>query len=122
MLQGQIFVIPASCDQPASIVSSKDQGEATAGENVLQDCSEEEEEKYWKAPVGKIGSGAELVMEIGCFIQLQRISLRNGFGDFGTERFSLWGARSRKHPWVLLHNGTLAKREEKVKSAEMLES
>ena len=94
---------------------SSDHNRDTAGENVLTDCKEDESSKYWRAPTGRTGSGAELVMDLGCLIRLERILIRNGFGDFGTEKFSVWGARSKVGPWVSLHRGTLGQKRENVR-------
>ena len=100
-------MILAICEEAPTIVESNDDSKDTTGENVLNDCNENATTKYWKAPAGKSGSEAELVLDIGCLIRLERISLRNGFGDFGTNQYSIWGARSETAPWISLHNGTL---------------
>ena len=111
---GIIFIVTEICDQPSSIVTSSEYDEDTTGENVLSDCNDETSDRYWKAPTGRTGSEAELVLELGCMIRMEHISLRNGFGDFGTTKYSLWGARSKRNPWVLLHNGTLSNIGESV--------
>ena len=74
--------------------------------------------KHWRAPNGKTGSEAELIMDIGCLIRLEQISLKNGFGDFGAKQYSVWGARTVTSSWVLPHNGTLGKGGEAVRWKE----
>ena len=81
---------------------------------MLTDCNENATTKYWKAPAGQTGSGAELTMDLGCMFRLHRLSLRNGFGDFGVQKFSLWGARTETDSWLPLYNGTLADAGEEV--------
>ena len=97
------------CEEVATVVTSDEESKAEQGMNVLEDCNENATTKYWRTPTGKSGSEAELVLDIGCLIRLDYISLRNGFGDFGTKDFSVWGKRSEDGAWISLHNGTLSR-------------
>ena len=101
------------CEEPVNVVKSSDYNKDTTGSNVLHDCNVDA--SYWRSHIGKTGSEAELIMDIGCLIRLEQISLRNGFGDFGTKQYSVWGARSVTSSWVSLHNGTLGKGGEAVR-------
>ena len=89
------------------------------GENLLSN-STCEEGKFWRSPLGKNGSGAEIVMDLTCQIRLERIHIRNGFGDFGTKSFSLWGSRSSNGPWRQLKDGQMPKLDDQVKMATLL--
>ena len=63
------------------------------------------------------GSEAELVMDIICKkVRIERIHIRNGFGQFGTKSFSEWGSRSTSGPWRHLKDGELPKLDDQVDS------
>ena len=77
----------------------------TGGENILDICNN----KYWQSPVGKTGESAELIIDLGCLTLLETFSVVNGFGDFGTEEFSLHGAQSKDGPWTIMYQGMLGR-------------
>ena len=62
---------------------------------------------YWKAPNGKTMEEAEIILDLKCPTRLETFSIMNGFGNFGTKKFSLWGARESGGPWTKLYTGEL---------------
>jgi hypothetical protein len=46
---------------------------------------------------------------MGCSKRLETFSIMNGFGDFGTKEFSLFGSREVDGPWQELYTGKLPK-------------
>ena len=44
----------------------------------------------------------------------------NGFGDFGTKRFSLFGSRNMGGPWTALYTGELSQGSEMTKKVEII--
>ena len=62
---------------------------------------------YWKAPNGKTMEEAEIILDLKCPTRLETFSIMNGFGNFGTNKFSLWGAREMEGPWTKLYTGEL---------------
>ena len=73
------------------------------GENILESCKN----TYWRAPSGKTGKEAEIIIDLKCPIQLETFSIMNGFGDFGTKNFSLLGSENLEGPWSELYKGEL---------------
>ena len=62
---------------------------------------------YWKAPNGKTMEEAEIILDLKCPTRLETFSIMNGFGNFGTNKFSLWGARELEGSWTKLYTGEL---------------
>jgi hypothetical protein len=73
------------------------------GENMLSTCNNE----YWRAPKGKSGEAAEIIVDLKCPIFLETFTIMNAFGDFGTNAFSLFGSRNLTGPWTDLYSGEL---------------
>ena len=73
------------------------------GENLLEPCNNQ----YWKAPVGKTGKEAEIIIDLKCPMLLDTFSIINGFGTFGLKMFSLFGSRTISGPWNELYTGEL---------------
>ena len=76
---------------------------STLGENVLESCNNE----YWRAPLGTTGDEAEIIIDIKCPLRLEKFSIMNGFGEFGTKKFSLFGSRKLNGPWTELYTGEI---------------
>ena len=72
----------------------------TAGENITSSCNND----YWRAPPGE---EAEIIIDMKCSKQLETFSIMNGYGDFGTKKFSLFGSREVTGPWTELYRGEL---------------
>ena len=75
----------------------------TEGEKILTLCDNE----YWRAPHGKVGEEAEIIIDMKCPVLLESFSILNGFGDFGIKDFSLFGSRKLNGPWTRLFSGKL---------------
>ena len=73
------------------------------GQNILESCNNE----YWRAPEGKTGEEADIIIDLKCPKQLETFSIMNGFGDFGTKNFSLLGSENLEGPWSELYKGEL---------------
>ena len=87
------------------------------GENILKPCNNE----YWRAPAGKTGKEAEIVIDFKCPIQLETFLVINGFGSFGARKFSIFGSRNVDGPWDEVYRGELPEGEEmseKVRSCD----
>ena len=91
------------CPDPLEVVRSSDLRTSTVGENILETCNN----KYWQAPLGKTGEDAEIIIDIKCPIRVETFSIMNGFGKFGTRKFSLIGSRKRDGPWTELYQGEI---------------
>ena len=92
-----------SCGLP-TILSSTDLSPKHAAENVLSIC---EEGKFWRAPVGMHGSEAEIVIDLMCKQSVHSMQILNGFGDFGTQSFTLMGSRTTNGPWIKIKDAEL---------------
>ena len=88
--------------------SSLDLKSNNSGENVLESCNN----KYWRAPLGKTGNEAEIVIDLNCTRLLETFSVMNGFGNFGTKKFSMFGSREVDGPWDEIYRGELPPGEE----------
>ena len=73
------------------------------GEEIFESCNNE----YWKAPPGGKEDEAEIVIDLKCPMRLETFSVINGFGDFGTKQFTLFGSRNISGPWTELYRGEL---------------
>ena len=73
------------------------------GENILESCNND----YWRPAAGKSGEEAEIIIDLKCPMRLEGFSMINGFGDFGTEKFALFGSRNSSGPWTELYRGEL---------------
>ena len=74
------------------------------GMDITEDsCSND----YWRAPNGKTGDEAEIIIDLKCPIRLESFSIMNGFGGFGTRRFTMLGSRELTGPWIEIHSGEL---------------
>ena len=83
----------------------------TEGATILDGCQNE----GWKAPEGATGDDAEIVIDMGCPIKLQDISLINGVGDFSTKQFSLFASDKTVGPWKILYSEDLGEVVNEVK-------
>ena len=90
---------------------------AQTEENILSTC---QEGAAWRAPAGKKGSEAEIVFDLMCKQSVHSIAILNGFGDFGTQSFILWGARTNNGQWRKLKIGKLPSRSNEVNSPRVL--
>ena len=80
----------------------------TLGENVLEDCSNSQ----WRAPDGKIGSEAEIIIDLKCLVRLEAFSIMNGYETIGTKKFTLFGSRKRDGPWTEIFSTELPQGKE----------
>ena len=83
----------------------------TKGATILDECQNE----GWNAPEGATGDDAEMVIDMGCPIKLQDISLINGIGDFRTKQFSVFASINTVGPWKILYSGELGEVINEVK-------
>ena len=51
-------------------------------------------------------------MDLKCPIFLETFKIINGFGNFGTKEYFLFGARNITGPWAELHRGELSEGRE----------
>ena len=79
--------------------------------NILRDCSK----KMWEATKQNAGEDAELIMNMKCPIELQEIELINGFGEFQTKEFSVYGSHNSTGIWNMLFEGTLDQESAEVR-------
>ena len=89
----------------------------TTGENVLEDCSNSQ----WRAPSGKIGSEAEIIIDLKC-LRLEAFSIMNGYETIGTKKFTLFGSRKRDGPWAELYTSELSKGMEMTEEVSKFEA
>ena len=94
------FHVDNDCPNPVQVLDSSSLEVITAGENILSTCNNE----FWRAPAGQ---QSEIIIDLGCSIRLETFSIMNGFGDFGTKEFSLFGSRDVSGPWTNLYKGEL---------------
>ena len=73
------------------------------GENILESCNNE----FWRAANGKAGEEAEMIVDLKCTTQIESFSIINGFGDFGTKKYTLFGSENLEGPWTEIHSGEL---------------
>ena len=90
----------------------------TTGENVLEDCSNSQ----WRAPDGKKGSEAEMIIDLKCLVRLEAFSIMNGYGLSGTKKFTLFGSRKRDGPWAELYTSELSKGKEMTEEVSKFEA
>jgi hypothetical protein len=74
-----------------------------ASENITASCNNE----YWRAPTGKTGEDAEIIIDLKCPTRLDSFSIMNGFGDFGIKEYALMGSQRLDGPWTELYVGEL---------------
>ena len=65
--------------------------------------------------MGKTGEEAEIIIDIKCPLRLETFSIMNGFGNFGTRKFSLFGSRRAEGPWTELFKGDISQGVELTK-------
>ena len=97
-----MFSVGDNC-QRWTVLSSSNLEVLPDGENILEPCNNE----YWRAPVGKTGDEAEIIIDMNCTVLLDTFSIMNGFQDFGTKKFSLFGSQNLTKPWTKLYTGEL---------------
>ena len=85
------------------MLSGSDLEPLPEGEEILENCNNE----YWRAPAGGRGKEAEIIIDLKCPMWLESFSIMNGFGDFGTNQFSLSGSLNPTGPWTDLYRGEL---------------
>ena len=105
-----IFALDLTMNEHAVISSSNLNPEYNA-EKLYSDC---EEGKFWRSPLGKNGSEAEIILDITFDKRIEKMNIRNGFGDFGTKRFSLWGSPTLSSPWTHLSDWDLPRLDDQV--------
>ena len=72
--------------------------------NITEDsCSND----YWRGPTGKTDEEAEIIIDLKCPMRLETFSIMNGFGNFGTKKYSILGSREVTGPWTELYKGEL---------------
>ena len=71
--------------------------------DIVGQCSRE----LWTASDGATGEEEMLAVDIGCPMKLQEVHIINGFGDFATKSFSVFGSKYSKGPWDRLYMGKL---------------
>jgi hypothetical protein len=74
-----------------------------ASENITASCNNE----YWRAPAGKTGEDAEIIIDLKCPTRLDSFSIMNGFGDFGIKQYTMIGSQKLDGPWTELYSGEL---------------
>ena len=80
------------------------------GPTILDECQND----GWNAPEGATGDDAEMVIDMGCPIKLQDISLINGVGKFSTKQFSVFASINSLGPWKILYSGDLGEVKNEV--------
>ena len=80
------------------------QNTGIVGSGLFQDdCME-----GWKAPEGRVGGEAQLIIDLGCSTLIDTIDLRNLNTKQGTRDFSLYLSQPEKEgEWTELYTGTL---------------
>ena len=71
--------------------------------DILDNCTGE----VWKAAIGAIGEDAEIMIDMQCPVEFQKIELINGAGDFLAKGFSVFGSHASTGPWMKLFTGEL---------------
>lgn len=69
----------------------------------METCTNE----AWRAPVRETGEAAELIFDLKCPKELETFTIMNAFGDFGTQKFTLYGSKELTGPWNELFKGEL---------------
>ena len=72
-------------------------------QNIFKSCNN----NFLKTKKGKTGEEAEIIIDLKCPVRLERFSIINGFGNFGTKKFILFGARNISSKWKQLYAGEL---------------
>ena len=97
-------VTDISCPNQTEVLNSITMEVIPEGMDITEDsCSND----YWRAPNGKTGDEAEIIIDLKCPIRLESFSIMNGFGGFGTRRFTMLGSRELTGPWIEIHSGEL---------------
>ena len=79
------------------------QNTGIVGSGLFQDdCIE-----GWKAPEGKVGGEAQLIIDLGCSTLIDTIELRNLNTKQGTRDFSLSVGQTKEGEWTQLYTGNL---------------
>ena len=91
------------CPEQKEVLSSSTLELLPGGENILETCNND----HWRAPAGKSGEEAQIIVDLKCPMRLEAFSIINGFGDFGTEKFAMFGSRNSSGPWTELYRGEL---------------
>ena len=91
------------CPDKMEVLNSSSLELMPSGQNIFESCNNE----YWRSSRGRTGVEAEFIVDLKCPMLLESFSIINGFGDFGTERFTVFGSRNPGGPWTSLHRGEL---------------
>ena len=94
------FLADLSCPNKTQVLNSSTLEVIPDGENITSSCNND----YWRATPGE---EAEIIIDMKCSKQLETFSIMNGYGDFGTKKFSLFGSREVSGPWTELYRGEL---------------
>ena len=97
-----LTVSESECEEPTEILDSSFKP-ISVGENILESCNNE----FWRSPIGKKGKEAEMIIDLKCPMELETFSVMNGFGYFGTKKFSLLGSNELTGPWTELFSAEL---------------
>ena len=54
-----------------------------------------------------VGEDAEIIIDMKCPIKLKESEIVNGIGDFGTNKFSIFGSYNSTGPWSKIYSGKL---------------
>ena len=85
------------------MLSSTDFKVIPEGRNLLEKCTN----AHWRAAKSKSNDEAEIIIDLKCPIYLETFKIMNGYGDFGTKQYSLFGSRNLTGPWATIHTGQL---------------
>ena len=66
------------------------------------------------------GKEAEIIIDLKCPMWLESFSIMNGFGDFGTNQFSLSGSLNPTGPWTDLYRGELTQGVEMTEEVKFM--
>ena len=91
----------ALCPESPEILKSSELNNSTSGENILESCNND----MWKAPIGKTGDDAEIIIDIKCPIMLETFTVRNGFSNFGINKATMIGSPNIEGPWIEMFAG-----------------
>ena len=91
------------CPNEREVLSNSNLEVISSSKNITSRCNNE----HWRAPSGKTGDDAAIIVDLKCPVRLETFSIMNGFGDFGVHHFSLLGSKSVEGPWTELYNGEL---------------
>ena len=87
------------------VINSKNHASSDSSDSIFDPCNNE----HWRAPDGKTGADAEIVVDMKCPTRLEKISIINGYGEFGAKDFQLLGSRNADGPWTEIYKGKLLK-------------